>query len=71
MFKIILESHFKMKKYLLNVTTKFKNEGSGIGLYMAKMIVEESIGGKLEVYSQNIYTNFKITIKKENTNDKS
>lgn len=52
-------------------TTKFKDEGSGIGLYMAKMIVEESIGGKLEVYSQNIYTNFKITIKKENTNDKS
>ncbi|PUE63551.1 hypothetical protein B0174_10705 [Arcobacter caeni] len=52
-------------------TTKFKNEGSGIGLYMAKMIIEESIGGKLDVYSQDIYTNFKITIKKENTNDKS
>lgn len=52
-------------------TTKFKDEGSGIGLYMAKMIIEESIGGKLDVYSQNIYTNFKITIKKENTNDKS
>ena len=52
-------------------TTKFKGEGSGIGLYMAKMIIEESIGGKLDVYSQNIYTNFKITLKKENTNDES
>jgi ABC-type nitrate/sulfonate/bicarbonate transport system substrate-binding protein/signal transduction histidine kinase len=52
-------------------TTKFKGEGSGIGLYMAKMIIEESIGGKLDVYSKNIYTNFKITLKKENTNDKS
>lgn len=35
------------------------------------MIIEESIGGKLDVYSKNIYTNFKITLKKENTNDKS
>lgn len=52
-------------------TTKFKGEGSGIGLYMAKMIIEESIGGKLDVYSKNIYTNFKITLKKENINDKS
>ena len=52
-------------------TTKFRDEGSGIGLYMAKMIIEESIGGKLDVYSKNIYTNFKITLKKENTNDKS
>jgi signal transduction histidine kinase/ABC-type nitrate/sulfonate/bicarbonate transport system substrate-binding protein len=47
-------------------TTKFKNEGSGLGLYMAKMLIEESIGGKIDVYSQNSYTNFKITLPKEN-----
>ncbi|MFA6741138.1 MAG: ABC transporter substrate-binding protein [Arcobacteraceae bacterium] len=52
-------------------TTKFKNEGSGLGLYMAKMLIEESIGGKLDVYSKSIYTNFKITLRKENANDKS
>lgn len=52
-------------------TTKFKGEGSGLGLYMAKMLIEESIGGKLDVYSHNIYTNFKITLKKENDNDES
>ena len=52
-------------------TTKFKDEGSGLGLYMAKMLIEESIGGKLDVSSKNIYTNFKITLRKENTNDKS
>jgi signal transduction histidine kinase/ABC-type nitrate/sulfonate/bicarbonate transport system substrate-binding protein len=47
-------------------TTKFKNEGSGLGLYMAKMLIEESIGGKIDVYSQYSYTNFKITLPKEN-----
>jgi len=47
-------------------TTKFKKEGSGIGLYMAKILIEQSIGGKLDVNSDNSFTNFIITLQKEN-----
>lgn len=46
-------------------TTKYEREGSGIGLYMAKILVEDSIGGHLDVESENIFTTFKISIPKE------
>jgi signal transduction histidine kinase/ABC-type nitrate/sulfonate/bicarbonate transport system substrate-binding protein len=46
-------------------TTKFKKEGSGLGLYMAKLLIEQSIGGKLDVFSKDIFTKFRIILPKE------
>ena len=48
-------------------STKNRNENSGIGLYMAKMIIEGSMQGKLEYEKVNDESNFKITI--ENAKD--
>lgn len=50
-------------------TTKFKGEGTGIGLYMAKMLIENSMDGKLQVESSLGGVIFKIIIKRR-LNDK-
>ena len=42
-------------------TTKFESQGVGIGLYMSKMIVEESMGGTLSVSNSSDGAKFKIT----------
>jgi len=44
-------------------TTKFKEEGTGIGLYMAKLLVEQSMHGELSV--SNINSGALFTIKHE------
>ena len=41
-------------------TTKFKSEGTGLGLYMSKMIIETSFQGKLLM--ENIEQGLKTTI---------
>jgi PAS domain S-box-containing protein len=45
-------------------TTKGEGEGTGIGLYMSKMIVEKSAEGTLEAYNEDDGAVFKIVLKK-------
>lgn len=46
-------------------TTKHKSGGTGLGLYISKLIVEGSMGGKLSVKNGNFGAKFTITLKKE------
>jgi len=41
-------------------TTKFRDEGTGIGLYMAKMLIEQSISGELSVRNDVDGASFRI-----------
>jgi C4-dicarboxylate-specific signal transduction histidine kinase len=48
-------------------TTKFKSDGTGVGLYMSKMIVEDSIGGKLilENHEDGVLASLILTSKRD------
>jgi len=47
-------------------TTKDKQNGTGIGLYMAKMIIEDSMNGKLIVFNSLDGAVFQVILKREN-----
>ena len=44
------------------VTTKEQNEGTGIGLYMGKLIIEKSMKGKLEAQNKKDGAIFTIEV---------
>ena len=44
-------------------TTKFENQGTGIGLYMAKTIIEKNMNGRIESFNNSNGIDFIITFK--------
>ncbi|MGB5793355.1 PAS domain-containing sensor histidine kinase [Poseidonibacter sp.] len=44
-------------------TTKFENQGTGIGLYMAKVIIEKNMKGNIEAFNKDDGIEFLITFK--------
>jgi signal transduction histidine kinase len=50
-------------------TTKYKSQGRGVGLYMAKIIIEEGMCGKLSVENKHNGACFSVEILKDNNDE--
>jgi len=50
-------------------TTKFKEEGTGIGLYMAKLLIEQSMDGELSVLNTSKGACFSIKMREKKDNE--
>ena len=53
------DSHKIFEPYF---TTKYKSQGTGLGLYISKLIIEDSLGGELRVRSTKASTCFTIKL---------
>jgi len=49
-------------------TTKKKHNGTGFGLYMSKVIIEEHCGGRLSAHNTTKGALFRITMEKDDEN---
>ncbi len=48
-------------------STKMDKDGTGLGLYMSKIIIEEHCNGKIDVQNKDLGVAFKVTIQKDKT----
>jgi len=57
-----VDEEIKDKIFIPYFTTKFKSQGTGVGLYMSKVIIENHFDGKLSFKNKNGGARFIITI---------
>ncbi len=58
-----IEEDVKERMFEPYFTTKFENQGTGIGLYMAKVIIEKNMKGNIEAFNKDDGIEFLITFK--------
>ncbi len=58
-----IDDEVKERMFEPYFTTKFENQGTGIGLYMAKVIIEKNMRGNIEAFNKDDGIEFLITFK--------